>query len=246
MNYKIAIPTHRRSSTLRGLTLSLMDSIPPSDIFLFISDEEDFKTYEKDYGEYNLILCNTKSVKEKFNFVQQYFVNGEWVIVLEDDIKEIQDLGNRSTKDLIEYMISFTESKRSKCFGIYPSSNKFFMTDSVEVGLTFLVAHLYGFIAESNPELNCKEEVKIDYERSVLFWSELSPIVRFNHVSCKTNNYTNKGGIQEVKDTRAELERVSCDNLVKRYPSIFSINDKRKSKYTELKMNKNSVKVKVK
>lgn len=243
MKYKIAIPTHRRSETIGGLTLKLLQEFDPSSIYLFISDDEDFAKYEQKYSQYNLILTNTKNVKEKFNFIQNYF-NDEWIVVMEDDIKRVKDLYDRHLKNILWSCIAFCDKRNLKAWGVYPSSNEFFMKKDIEIGLTYLVANLFAFKAHKTDNLNCELETKNDYERSVLYHNFYGAIVRFNFLSCQTNNYTNKGGMQTEKDKRAEMEKEASELLCQKYSHIFSINHNRKSKYTELKMNKNVVKIK--
>jgi len=105
-------------------------------------------------------------------------------------------------------------------------------------GLTYIVANLFGFKAQQDSRLMCKMRSKTDYERSVLYYNILGDIARFNFISCLTNNYSNAGGMQEIANREA-IEKEASLMLCKMYPEIYSINTKRKSKYTELKMNKN-------
>jgi hypothetical protein len=245
MKYKFAIPTHRRSDIIGNLTLNTLKDFDKENIYLFISDDEDYKLYEELYPEYNLVLTNTKSVKEKFNFVQNYFSEGEWVVVLEDDVKEVQDLYERHLSNVLWYIFNFCGKHKIEAWGIYPSSNLFFMKKDIEVGLTYLVANMFGFISKKTENLNCILETKNDYERSILFHKVYGRVARFNFLSCKTNNYKTKGGMQTEKQQRSDMEFVASNKLVEMYPNIFSINEGRKSEYTELKMNKSVVKIKL-
>lgn len=238
--FKIAIPTHRRSDKIKELTLHAINGVE-AEVYIFISDEEDYQKYKKEIPEYNLILCNTKTVAEKFNYIQTYFPEGEQVVVIEDDIKKIQNLYNLEVKDLFNYLYGFCQDNNVKAWGVYPSSNLFFMNKSIDTGLTYMVANLYGFTSKEDKELLCHLKTKNDYERSVKFFSVYKNIHRFNFISCVTNNYINKGGMQEDTD-RKENELQASYALVDLYPNIFSINEGRKSKYTELKMKKGVVK----
>jgi hypothetical protein len=245
MNYKIAIPTHRRVDKIGELTLNVLKDFDPSNIYLFISDSEDYELYKDKYPQYQHVLTDTHNVCDKFNFVQQYFPDDTWVVVLEDDIKEVQDLDERPLSTILWYMLKFCSSNGIEAFGVYPSSNKFFMKRSIDVGLTYLVANLFGFKSRKTENLNCVLPTKNDYERSVLFYLEYGKMVRFNFVSCKTNNYTNKGGMNFDKKDRELKENDASNQLVDLYPHIFSINTKRKSGFTELKMNKSVKTIKV-
>jgi len=238
--YQIAIPTHRRSDSIGNKTLNVLKEYPKGSIDIFISDVEDMQKYQKNYSEYNLILTNTKTATEKFNFIQSYYAD-KYVVVLEDDIKEIQCLINKTNKEIIDYCVQYCISRKYKCFGVYPSANKFFMKNSIEVGLTYLVANLFCFKAEKDSRLLCKLPAKTDYERSLRYYEVYGNLVRFNFISCLTNNYSNKGGMQENK-SREDDEKYSSLALCSAYPKVFAINKARKSKYVELKMAKKVLK----
>ena len=241
--FKIAIPTHRRSKTIKDLTLSVLEGIE-AEIYIFISDEEDYQLYQKELPTHNLILCNTKNVAEKFNYIQEYFEEGTFVAVIEDDIKQIQNLYNYSVNNLLKFIYNFCINNNIECWGVYPSSNKYFMSETIDIGLTYVVANLYGFTARKDDRLLCHLKTKNDYERSVKYWEVYNKIARFNFVSCITNNYTNKGGMQN-ETNRAQDEKDASQQLIKNYPGIFDINTKRKSKYTELTMKKEYQKIKL-
>jgi hypothetical protein len=235
---KIAIPTHRRSNVINKLTLSLLHQFNKSNIYIFISDEQDMLLYQKECFGYNLIKCNTDNATDKFNFIQNYFDGSEFIFVIEDDIKKIQSLVTSDIEKLFNFIESYCLKYNINSFGVYPSSNKFFMSKTIDIGLTYIVANLFGFKAQKDRRLMCKMRSKTDYERSVLYYNVLGNIARFNFISCLTNNYKNTGGMQDLTN-REVIEKEASYTLCKMYPTIFSINTKRKSKYTELKMNKN-------
>lgn len=241
---KIAIPTHKRSNVINKFTLNILKDFDKSMIYIFISDEEDMELYKQECDGYNLILCNTDNATDKFNYIQNYFDDEEYIFVIEDDIKQIQSLMTKDLKKLFHFIESYCDSKNIKSFGVYPSSNKFFMSKTIEIGLTYIVANMFGFRAKKNNNLLCVLKSKTDYERSVRYYKTLGDIARFNFISCVTNNYTNKGGMQEIED-RANLEKEASLGLCKLFPNIFSINNKRKSKYIEVKMNKQVIKEKL-
>lgn len=241
---RIAIPTHRRSSVINKLTLSLLQDFDKKDIYIFVSDNVDMPLYEKECHGYNLVLCNTNNATDKFNYIQRYFDDGHYIFVIEDDIKKIQSLVTQDIKKLFTFIESYCRSKKIQSFGVYPSSNKFFMSKTIDVGMTYIVANLFGFKANQDKRLLCNLKTKTDYERSIKYYQYTGNIARFNFVSCLTNNYTNNGGMQEMAN-RAAIEKEASLMLCKLYPEVFSINSARKSKYTEIKMKKNVVKEKL-
>ena len=238
---KIAIPTHRRSDTINKLTLSLLTEFDKKDIHLFISDEADMSKYMEVCPDYNLVLCGTDNATDKFNYIQNYFDVGVFVIVIEDDIKQIQSLMTKNLQKLFSFIVNYCNNKKINSFGVYPSSNKFFMSKTIDIGATYIVANLFGFRSNKDHRVLCQLKTKTDYERSVKYYKYMGNIARFNFISCLTNNYKNQGGMQEIAD-RASLERQASLMLCKLYPDIFSINANRKSQYTEIQMVKNVVK----
>lgn len=238
---KIAIPTHRRSDTINKLTLSLLTEFDKKDIHLFISDEADMSKYMEVCPDYNLVLCGTDNATDKFNYIQNYFDVGVFVIVIEDDIKQIQSLMTKNLQKLFSFIVNYCNNKKINSFGVYPSSNKFFMSKTIDIGATYIVANLFGFRSNKDHRVLCQLKTKTDYERSVKYYKYMGNIARFNFISCLTNNYKNQGGMQDIAD-RASLERQASLMLCKLYPDIFSINANRKSQYTEIQMVKNVVK----
>lgn len=240
--YRIAIPTHRRHETIKEQTLSLLSGYENIDIF--ISDEHDYNLYRQTLPTNNLILTNTNSVCEKFNYIQNYYPEGEFIFVMEDDIKQIKTLYDYDTKKLLDFIYNFCTKNDIKCAGVYPSSNEFYMSKTIDIGLTYIVANLYAFTALNDDRLNCILKTKNDYERSVKYYQVYGKIARFNFAACKTNNYTNKGGMQTENNRDAD-ELEASTQLIQMYPSIFDINSRRKSKYTELTMKKMYNKIKL-
>jgi len=241
--YRIAIPTHRRHNTIQDLTLNVLKDMDCG-IDLFISDEHDYDLYSQHLPMNNLILTNTNSVCDKFNFVQNYYDEGAFIFVMEDDIKEIKSLQKYETKKIFDMIYNFCKNNHIQCAGVYPSSNDFYMKKTIDIGSTYIVANLFAFTSKKDGRLNCALKTKNDYERSVKYAQVYGKIARFNFISCKTNNYTNKGGMQ-TENTRQQDELEASKQLIQMYPSIFDINTKRKSKYTELTMKKNYKQIKL-
>lgn len=243
MNYKIAIPTHRRSRSINKNTLTALGAVS-AEKTIFISDEADMDAYA-DIGGVKKVLCNTSTATEKFNFIQEYYSCGnDFIIVVEDDIRVVQSLFNYSLPKTIQFMVDFCNGRGIRCFGVYPSGNKYFMKPTIDIGLTYIVANLFAFKPTADKRLILSMPTKTDYERSVLYYLVYGDIARFNFVSCLTSNYTNKGGMQDIKN-RAELEQYASHELCRLYPDIFEVNHSRKSRYCELKMKKNYIQIKI-
>lgn len=235
--YQIAIPTHLRSSTIAHHTLKVLAGVD-APVTLFCSNDVDaqrYRQYERD--SVSIVVTNTNDATGKFNAIQQWYAAGTFVFVLEDDIQRVQSLYTQSVRSILNQMYAFCRKHNIAACGIYPSSNKYFMRKSIDVGMTYLVANMFGFTASSDARLLCTLPTKTDYERSVRYAQVYGKVARFNYVSCLTNNYKNAGGMQELNN-RAQLEADASYALVDMYPKVFSINNNRKSQYTEVNMSK--------
>jgi len=236
---KVAIPSHHRSDTIgkQSLSFALAElKTPASDVYVFVSDADQMPGYQNAIGKtgVNIINANTTNVRDKFNFIHSYFTGGEDVLVIEDDVKGFVTISDKSPKDIVAE--GFTQMhKHNKClWGVYPSSNKFFMKKIIRNGFSFIVANIYGFKADGDARTLIKEHSKTDYERSILFFIYKQGSVRLDYVAANTNNYTNKGGMQ-LLNNRASLEKTACENLMRRFPKLVAVKKNTKSKYAEIK-----------
>jgi hypothetical protein len=239
----VAIPSHRRSNLIEKLSLSFVFNvlkINPSDVFVFISDSEDYERYVPLMNKYGfkLINANTKNVRDKFNYIHKYFNQNEDVLLIEDDVKGCVSIIDRSIKSIISNGFSTMHKHNASIWGMYPSSNKFFMQQSVTNGFAFIVANIYGFKADGDDRILVQEHSKCDYERSVLYSLYKGGVVRLNYIAPLTNNYKTKGGMQEIEN-RYDVEKTACDNLVKRYPKYIGYKNGSKSIYKEIKLLRN-------
>jgi hypothetical protein len=236
----VAIPSHHRSETIGKhalrFTLQLLQ-VPPKDVFVFVSDEGQLSEYRRAIGAHgvNIICANTKCVRDKFNFVHSYFNDGRDVLVIEDDVKGFISISDIAAPEIIKQGFQKMRELKKSLWGIYPSSNKFYMRKAIQCGFNFIVANVYGFIADGDKNLLIKEHSKTDYERSILYYKHKGGSVRFDYVAADTNNYTNKGGMQ-LLDNRAQLESTACLNLIRRFPNYVSYKTGTKSRYTEIKL----------
>lgn len=236
----IAIPSHLRSSIAptHAIRFAIEDlEVNPAEIYVFVSDDQQMPDYAESLKGtgVNIINAKTKNVRDKFNYVHLYFKDSRDVLVIEDDVKGLTGLGNLNPKEIVKKGFDTMHKQGKSLWGIYPSSNKYFMKPTVRWGFNYIVANMYGFTADGDKRLLIKEHSKTDYERSILYAIYKGGSVRLDYVAAKTNNYTTKGGMQ-VMDNRAELESTAAANLVKRFPKYVTPKRGTKSKYAEIKL----------
>ena len=235
----IAIPTHLRSDTIASQSISFALTqlrARPDDVHVFVSDASQLPSYKKALAGtgVNIINAETKNVRDKFNFIHSFFKDSREVLVVEDDVKGLVGITPEQPASIIATGFKQMRDKQKSLWGIYPSSNKFYMRKIVRTGFNYIVANLYGFIADGDARVLIKEHSKTDYERSVLYNIHKNGSVRLDYVAANTNNYTNKGGMQTLPN-RALLESTACLNLIRRFPQYIGIKNGSKSRYMEIK-----------
>ena len=158
---KIAIPTYKRSETLRDKTLKMLIGygFTIGEIYIFVANEEEKKIYEQVNPGYQYILAE-KGVKNVRNFMVRYFKQGEKIVYFDDDIEEIQECffdfnkirgkmakskseiikkGKslrkiENLKKFIEEAFRMIEYLRLGIWGVYLPANAFFMKETGERG----------------------------------------------------------------------------------------------------------------
>jgi len=257
MDYVIAIPSYKRHDVLKKKTLAMLKryKIPANKINIFLANKKEHDDYTKEleHKTYNKLIVGKPGIKGIRNFMSQHFNEGQHIVYLDDDIGKIWECnndgdpndkkGNKLTE--IKSFSSFVNKafKLSKKIGyrnwsVYPRDNPFFMkatqhTNHVTTDLRFLMGGFHGVI-------NCKKaEVrtigdKEDYERTIKYYLNDGGVIRFNNISCYTRVYKAQGGLQET--ARIKESNKSSKALIKKYPSLVSINHARNSPFVEIKL----------
>ena len=229
MKYKIAIPSHRRSELLLDKTLNVLKGIDKQLIHIFVSDEQDVKEYKELLPDYKIIYeTPLNDLKEKHNFMIDYFNNDEWVVFFEDDIeKMIKKKGTKTedfTGDLETFIkIGFSEcvKEKTKLWGIEPTGNGFYMKNQFQKSWKLVAAYMFGMIIDKR--LKITSAWKHDFERTILHSIYFGGAVRFDMIGVKTNSFKNKGGLQSELngEDRANKEIEGVKFLIKRYPGYI-------------------------
>lgn len=242
-----AIPSFRRSEIIGTHTLKMLteQGVPDSHILIFLSDDEDMAAYKsKLKGSYALINTGAKNIVEKFNAIHRYFEPGSGVVFVEDDISELKEKTGENKLGLFKGLQAMAHQSFSRClaegtklWGISSNANPFYMKPGLSHGFKFIVANLFGFISTRDRFLEISQICKSDYERTLLYYVKFGRVLRNDGLCAITKNYKTPGGLQGLTD-RAERERISCENIVRRFPHLIEINKKKSeiSMYMELKL----------
>jgi hypothetical protein len=230
----------------KTLAMLANNGVKKSEIDIFLSDDLDRHDYA-DLKGYNLVDSgHITNIVDKFNAIHNYYEPGTQVVFVEDDIDRLAFVSGynklkefRELPKLAQACFEQCEIAKTKLWGISSNANPFYMKLQMAVGFKFVVANLFGFVATSDQFLQVSQVCKNDYERTMLYFIKYGSVVRYDGVCAITKNYVNSGGLQSLA-RRADLERKSCEALVKRFPHLVEINEKKSaiSQYMELKLKK--------
>lgn len=258
MNYKIAIPSYKRTETLKNKTLKLLDkyNISPKDIYIFVANSEEKNNYHKVINNkknlYNLII-GVEGIKNIRNFMSKYFKENEKIFYIDDDISYIYEVKNsidddrknnklveiKSLKNVINEGFKLCEKLNITNWGIYPVENPYFMkvknkqNNHISTDLKYVMGGFTGVINNHKCEIRTVDD-KEDYERSIKYYLKDNGIIRLNNICCRTNCYKEKGGMQ-IERTKQRIHN-SALKILKDFPKLCTLNEKKKSGFTELRL----------
>jgi len=244
--YKIAIPSYRRKDILKTQTLKVLEEyeIPKECITIFLYDEKDYNEYSELLPDYNFIKSDIEDLAQRLNYITDYYNEGDYVIIMEDDIQMIKMLfGNVCGKivDLHNHFIDAYETLtnpqiKGYLWGISPTDNSYFMKPQTSEDFKFCIGVMFGYIVRKLKELNVSISYRQDFERSIIYWIKDKGIVRYNNICVKTK-YRNKSGLgngigREVKEMEASKQ------LIEKYPEYVRFNKRRGGTEVQLIKNK--------
>jgi len=256
-DYAIAIPSYKRSDIIQTHTLAVLNrhNIKPEHITIFVANQEEYDIYINSVPKflYNNIVIGLLGLKNQRNFITKYYPEGNNIVEMDDDIKNIMQLvvkkdttkTTKKTVKPIEDLDAFIRRAFEMCiesniflWGVYPLVNPHFMTYKITTDLRFIVGPMWGMINRHRKDLQLTVDEKENSERTLQFWVADGAVLRFNNVGIETKYYKNKGGMQsEGKDRKQEALK-SVYYLNKMYPTLTKISLKKKNGMPEIKMNR--------
>jgi hypothetical protein len=133
----IAIPTYNRSDILERKTLTtlLQGGINPSQIYIFVANEQEKKKYEDVIPStmYHKIIIGKKGIANQRIFIKHYFKEGDYVVSIDDDVEGLFKLSGdklvhmKQAKTFFEHALEELKKEKKYMWGIYPVRNPFFM-----------------------------------------------------------------------------------------------------------------------
>ena len=190
------------------------------------------------FQNYNLPhLANKKNNRDENNNVTRNIINrinGDY------DRANNRLLPMKNLDKFITNGFKMADSLNIDNWGVYPVENPYFMKptckcmeDSVSTKLNYIMGGLTGIVNNRESELRTIDD-KEDYERTLKYYLKDNGVLRFNNVSARTNCYKEPGGMQ-VDRTKKRICN-SAKYLCEEYPELCTLNNKKKSGYTEIKL----------
>tara|TARA_A100001015_G_scaffold55517_1_gene60987 strand:+ start:5470 stop:6303 length:834 start_codon:yes stop_codon:yes gene_type:complete len=247
VNYVIAIPSYKRSETLKSKTLAMLKSnkINSKKIHVFVANNEEKKIYEEtlDKNSYGKIIVGIVGMKNIRNFISNYFPENTYILNLDDDLSSIDYLETpkklsklKGLDKFIKDAFSYAESQGANLWGIYAVANPFFMNYGISSGLYYIVGAMWGNKNVHKKNIKVTIDDKEDFERSILYYNADGLVIRYNYVTIRTKYYKEQGGMQVTRTSDRVTK--SAHYLIDKYPSLCELNTNKKSTKTELKFKK--------
>ena len=248
MNFRIAIPTIKRSKAIKEKTFNYLSKtdIDFKKVDIFLSDGDEIELYKNSLKDYpvNFIITNKKHVNTQRNFIINYYKENELILGIDDDIQDMRTkINDKKTISLLN-LTEFVDNAFKIClankvdmWGVNPVLNPFFLSHKVSFNLKYVVACFYGWRNNFQPKAYVStnpEYGKEDYERSIRYYMADGGVGRFNYVAPKTKYYSEDGGIQTYRTLEYEEKAVKW--LLKTFPNYCKRNTSKKGKYPEIRL----------
>ena len=209
MEYKIAIPSHKRSDIIKDKVLNMLESynIPKDKIFIFV-EENEIEKYKSVLPEYQIIK-GAKGIAKQRETISDYFPTNSIVVSIDDDVEEILD-HNKPIINLdlfINDSVNLLLDNRLTLCGVYPVNNYFFTKNTITTDLRFLIGQFKIFINKKHLEKRDYELLE-DYENSIKHYIHSGGVLRYNYITLKANYNKGKGGLKEYRTVEKKLYEV--------------------------------------
>lgn len=209
MNYKIVIPSHKRSDIIGNKVLTMLEKyhILRSNIYIFVEQSE-IETYTNALPGYNIIK-GAKGIGKQRETISKYFGEGEWIVSLDDDVVEIYEHKN-PLKDLNKFIMNTIEKLKSKNLtlcGIYPVNNYFFCQSTTTFDLRFCIGQFKIFKNIKEVETRSYELLE-DYQNTIMHYLYSGGVMRYNYIRVNANYNRGTGGLKEYRTLERKCEEV--------------------------------------
>ena len=250
-DYQICIPSYKRHETVMKKTLAVLESynVDPARIKVFVNAEEEgeYENYTRtlattDYTKDIEVVKGVPTIGKQRNFIEKWYPEGTYVMSFDDDIEEIQVKDGEQNllrvedfeRDVVLRGFQACEDNNAKTFGIYAASNAYFMKHRTYTKLCYIIASMYGFIADPDPSLDRVTNHGEDYEYSMRQYRKHGVVVRLDDITVKSNYYKEEGGLQTFRT--AENIKESIEWIANEFDDLCSMYIRKSTGHAELKL----------
>jgi hypothetical protein len=249
MKLNIAIPSYKRSETLRDKTLSVLEkyNVDPNVVTIFVANNEEKLKYEESLNNsiYNKnIVVGVVGMGPIRNFIRNYYNEGDFVVNFDDDLSSIMRKSPTDEKkmepiedihkEVFDPMYNLMIENENKLCGVYAASNAFFMSYTAKTGLYYCIGSLWGCINDKHPDRMVQLCDKEDFERTLQHYVLDGSVSRLDNITVISKYYTEDGGMQ-VERTLERIDK-SADDLVKRFPDLCTKYIRETTGHAELRL----------
>ena len=213
---KIAIPSYQRTSLLLEKTLPFLakHNVPAEQVTIFVANPEEFAEYTiaLQGNQYSNIVLGVPTIGAQRNFITEYYEDGDWVVMSDDDIADlVKKTGEQTAEPVdnllthLEYFFTKTSEEGAQTWGIYPVDNPYFMKYQVKTKLCYIIACFTGIIVDKDPELKRTLNHGEDQEFSIRSFRKYGKVARFEEYTVKTK-FFGEGGLEEFRSQNNVVE----------------------------------------
>ncbi len=231
MDYKIAIPSLKRSNLLLEKTYKFLNkhNIPDDKIYIFVIDNE-YEIYKLIFPNCNIVVGRFTAKNNK-NYILDYFDKNTFILQLDDDIKDLYIATDKKTltplQDLDKFILEGIETlKKTNCniYGVYPIKNPGFMfgnKEAVSQKLNYCCGAV--LLLKNHHLVQRKLNLIEDFEFSLKNYLNNGKILRNNRICVEANQYTASGGLQYNNNRNIQNKLIEIKRLKNQYPEYIKI-----------------------
>lgn len=249
MKLNVAIPSYKRSKTIRDKTLSILQEheVDPSAVTIFVANNEELELYRdslKGNPYENNIVVGVPGMKNIRNFIREYYDEGEFIVNFDDDLDTIMRKSPTNGKikepiedihkELFEPMFEQMTTNDNKLCGVYAAANAFFMSYEPKVGLYYCIGSCWSNINDKHPDRMVEIDDKEDYQRTIQHYVLDGSVSRLDNITVISKYYTEDGGMQ-VERTDETIE-AGADFLVNKYPDLCTKYFRKTTGHAEIRL----------
>lgn len=229
-NYKICIPTYKRSELLFQKTFKLINTynIPRKSINIFVSDEEDLEEYKSIFKNINIVL-----VPDNFKGIGavRSFITNDWsddrdrIVMMDDDLEyfKLEDNSHMNLKKLIVDFFDKLDETELNFAGLPLCNNVFFFKNNWTTTLKYCSGAFQCIKIDKNKlKLSTPYRHFEDYYFNLAYFHRDGGILRWNACSPVTKNYNINGGIAQQcgsMEKRLEVSDKVADEIINEFGS---------------------------